>query len=34
VVAAGADAVTVSTGEEAVDVPYEVIVRGNLIAER
>jgi ribosome maturation factor RimP len=34
VVAAGADAVTVSTGEEAVDVPYETIVRGNLIAER
>ncbi len=33
VVAAGDDAVTVSTGDDAVDVPYEAIVRGNLIAE-
>jgi ribosome maturation factor RimP len=31
VVAAGREAVTVSTGEQAVDVPYEAIVRGNLI---
>jgi ribosome maturation factor RimP len=34
VVAAGDEAVTVSTGEQAVDVPYEAIVRGNLIDER
>ena len=34
VVAAGDDAVTVSTGEQAVEVPYEAIVRGNLIDER
>jgi ribosome maturation factor RimP len=34
VVAAGDEAVTVSTGEQAVDVPYETIVRGNLIDER
>ena len=34
VVAAGADVVTVSTGQDAIDVPYEAIVRGNLIAER
>jgi ribosome maturation factor RimP len=34
VVEAGDSAVTVSTGEQAVNVPYEAIVRGNLIAER
>jgi len=33
VVAAGDTAVTVSTGDEPVDVPYEAIVRGNLIDE-
>jgi ribosome maturation factor RimP len=34
IVAAGDEAVTVSTGEQAVEVPYEAIVRGNLIDER
>jgi hypothetical protein len=34
VVAAGDDAVVVSTSEEAVVVPYDAIVRGNLIDER
>ena len=33
VLAAGDTAVTVSTGDEPVDVPYEAIVRGNLIDE-
>ena len=34
VVAAGDGAVTVRTSERAVDVPYDAIVRGNLIEER
>ena len=34
VVAAGERAVTVAAAGEAVDVPYETIVRGNLIDER
>ena len=34
IVAAGDEAVTVSTGEQAVEVPYEAIMRGNLIDER
>ena len=34
VVAAGDRAVTVRTSEHAVDVPYDAIVRGNLINER
>ena len=33
VVAAGERSVTVSTGTDSVDVPYETIVRGNLIQE-
>lgn len=33
VVAAGERAVTVQTGAESVDIPYDVIVRGNLIEE-
>jgi ribosome maturation factor RimP len=33
VVAAGERAVTVQTGVESVDIPYEAIVRGNLIEE-
>jgi ribosome maturation factor RimP len=33
VVAAGERAVTVKTNDEAVDVPYDSIVRGNLIEE-
>ena len=33
VLAANDAAVTVSTGDEAVEVPYEAIVRGNLIDE-
>ena len=33
VVAAGERAVTVTTGDESVDIPYEEIVRGNLIDE-
>ena len=34
VVAAGERAVTVKTEAESVDIPYEAIVRGNLIDER
>ncbi len=34
VVAAGERMVTVRTSDDAVDVPYEAIVRGNLIDER
>jgi ribosome maturation factor RimP len=33
VVAAGERAVTVQTGAESVDIPYDAIVRGNLIEE-
>jgi ribosome maturation factor RimP len=33
VVEAGDNAVTVQTGKESIDVPYEEIVRGNLIYE-
>ena len=33
VLAAGDTAVTVSTGDEPVEVPYDAIVRGNLIDE-
>jgi len=33
VVAAGESAVTVKTGDEALDIPYDTIVRGNLIDE-
>src|SRR5919201_4289715 len=33
VVAAGERAVTVKTGDESVDIPYDTIVRGNLIDE-
>jgi ribosome maturation factor RimP len=33
VVAAGERAVTVQTGAEALDIPYDAIVRGNLIEE-
>ena len=33
VVAAGDRAVTVKTGDESVDIPYDTIVRGNLIDE-
>jgi ribosome maturation factor RimP len=33
VVAAGESAVTVKTGHESVDIPYDTIVRGNLIDE-
>jgi ribosome maturation factor RimP len=33
VVAAGERAVTVQTGTESVDIPYDAIVRGNLIEE-
>jgi ribosome maturation factor RimP len=33
VLAAGDEVVTVSTGDEPVDVPYAAIVRGNLIDE-
>ena len=33
VVDAGEGAVTVKTGDDAVDIPYDAIVRGNLISE-
>jgi ribosome maturation factor RimP len=32
-VAAGAETLTVTTGSESVDIPYDAIVRGNLIDE-
>jgi ribosome maturation factor RimP len=33
VVAAGAQSVTLDTGEQSLDIPYDSIVRGNLIEE-